>query len=160
MTLRRLVAPITLLWLSGCPSPGLDPGTSIPDASRCTAPVTLQAWAAGRTDSSGAVVVFGTAVAPDGVTIRSIYVAGAAVQETDFNFRSWTLAVTADRVNAIARNGRAAISVIAYTSAGCTQLPNPIVVQVAPTDAATFPDARDAQVRDGATDGPTDARKD
>src|SRR4051812_43962429 len=97
-----LIAATILL---GCEDFGERP-SPVPDGSACEGSRRLQAWAAPERDDATATV-FGTVEAEDGVTVRAVYVAGQWVPRTDFNFRSWSVSVTAARLHSLARHGRA-----------------------------------------------------
>jgi hypothetical protein len=93
--------------------------------------------------------VFGTTNTPQGVTVRAVVVAGVDVPLTTFNFRGWSVDLSADLVTSLARSGIATIPVVAYASDGCVSLEPPLAVRI-PSDAGV-------QLSDGATDAGTNA---
>ncbi len=150
--LRQAMLAGVMFVLAACESPNINPPTVLPEASTCSAPVAVQAWAAPSVSSSGSVTVFGTTTAPDGVTVRAVYVGGMPVTETDFNFRSWQVVIGADRLAALAHDGSAALAVVALTSDGCAELATPVLVRVGSTDGG----AVDVVHLDGSGDGHSD----
>ena len=81
--------------------------------------------------------------------MRAIYVAGVPVQPSDFNFRSWSVTIGGDRLAALAQAQRAALTVIAFTSAGCAELAMSVSIDLANHDGGNDGLAE--------TDGPDDA---
>jgi hypothetical protein len=134
----------------------------------CQAPAQISAQA-GAVQSDGSVMVYGSVVAaplaPDGGSaetyenaVHAVYVALVAAQMgTDqFNFRSFSVQVPADRL--VAYNdgmGHARLPVTAYLTGGCVaQLPEsaePVVVL--PPDAGTATGAGDGGTEGGASSG-------
>jgi hypothetical protein len=145
---------------AACELKDLDVSDNVPEGSACTADsVHVTAWAAARPEDDGSVEVSGTARARDGVTVRAIYVAGTRVQTTEYNFRAWTVVVPASRVRAIARSGVARLPLVLYSSDGCLELPDAVIVGL--------PDGghpRDGGDEDGGSDvgdaAPRDSGKD
>ena len=96
----------------------------------CHADIALQAWAAADAEPDGSVEVSGSTRARDGITVRAIYVASTPVPQTDFNFRAWNVHVPSNRVAATVHGGKAYLRVTAFSSEGCSELPEPLVVNV------------------------------
>jgi len=134
-------------------------GTSV-SCSNETAEAAIQAHA-GSVQADGSVTVYGTVQFSDSnaeLTVRAVYVAGVPVTQTstDFNFRTWSVAVPQDRIAALAAGtDRAALPVVAYLFGGCVvNLPandEPVV----PVSSSDGGDAGGGGV-DGSVDAPAD----
>jgi hypothetical protein len=128
--MKRLAGGALLLaFASGCPTTTT---TELPDASSCSARVTLNAWAGPAVDAPGGVTVYGSATAPNGVTVRAVVVAGIRVKQgaDDFNFQSWKVDVPADRLQVFTRDGEATLPVVAFTSDGCAEPTTAVTVSL------------------------------
>jgi hypothetical protein len=87
----------------------------------CLDDVNLRAYVDAGPTATGARV-FGETSAPPGVTVRAVHIAGKLVPPSDFNYRGFQFDVPQDLLEAAAVDGVAALSVVAYTSAGCEEL--------------------------------------
>lgn len=139
MRMRDLIA------LSICPSivacHGTDENPSLPSGP-CTEDVALAAFA-DSTDTSSGVRVFGASSAPAGVTVRAVHVAGEPVPLSAFNYRGWQVDLSQSLLQALAVDGIASLSVIAFTNTGCEALSETSEpkVRVVQTDASAEPNA-------------------
>lgn len=113
----RALAP-GLLLCCGCQS---EPSAPPPEGP-CAESLDLRAYAEDTATSSG-VRVFGEIRAEAGTTVRVVLVAGQEVPLSAFNYRGFQVDLSQDVLEAVAENGVASISVIAYTSTGCAELP-------------------------------------
>jgi hypothetical protein len=91
-------------------------------AEPCAEGSLLAAYTAGVAGPQGAIV-HGHAFAPEGVTVRAVYVADVRVSRAEFNYRVWSVEMPPVTLLALARDGFASVPVRAYTSLGCTELP-------------------------------------
>jgi hypothetical protein len=107
----------------------------LPDSNQCTSEVRLEAWSSPKANSDGSIDVSGMARAPDGVTVRAIYVANVPVVRTEFNYRAWSVTLTSEQVASLQRDGTSLLEVVAFSSTGCAELSAPLVVRLG--DAGT-----------------------
>jgi hypothetical protein len=125
--LRTTLILSALLGLTRCDvvsEPTVDCSAELQD-------VHIEAYS-GQVQSDGSVTVYGTiqfasgdSSTPDGgaeLTVRSVYVAGQQVAQPNdgFNYRSWTVTLTQDRLAAYAAgSGQAHVPDVAYLYGGC-----------------------------------------
>ena len=117
----KLLLIAMALIVAGCYQPEDGKVTYDEEMGSCSIDVGLTARAESDPTESP-VNIFGTTNAPDGVTIRAIYVGGTMVPRTEYNYRSWTVSLNLDLLKALAVDGEALIPVVAITSSGCQEL--------------------------------------
>lgn len=117
-----MMKPLTLQAAAVCAlSVGCSTDPEVTSGS-CEPTTDLVADVTSETTSSG-VRVYGEANVPDGVAVRAVFVSGQAATKSHFNFRGWQAEISADQLRALATDGVALLSVVAYTSAGCKEVP-------------------------------------
>lgn len=118
----RTIGPIAgLLTLSmNCDYDPEPPGPPPEDETECTADIGLIAFAAEQAGSE--VTVYGQTAPPPGVTVHAIFVGGAEVPHTTFNFRAWSVEIAGERLRSLTRDEIARIPIVAFASSGCQRL--------------------------------------
>ncbi len=121
--MTRFVAGITLC--AGMLVTGCQPEDSVleytTDMGQCNVNVGLSATTQSHPES-GPFHFYGTTTAPESITVRAIYVGSSPVTRSEFNYRSWTVALDLDELKALAVDGVASVPVVAFTSEGCQAL--------------------------------------
>jgi len=122
---RILLLGVVTFGISACNAANEE----LPGSNQCTDEIGLEAWSSPRPNSDGSIDVSGIVRAPDGITVRSVYVANVPVVRTEFNYRAWSVTISSEQAASLLREGTALLEVVAFASTSCAELADPLVVR-------------------------------